>query len=296
MILVSLLLVGCKDGNVSASLDADPIDVNTEQIYYNPIKLSLLKFNPDGNTSETIINDGNIAYDIDNADNYFILGNPVSHEFSLVKIDGTNLETIYEFNKGEDIYPIGYNNGDIYYIHSYYKAESEDKDKRTIGLINLNTKETSDIEAIKGLISDGVVSPNNIYYTVFNKENNYHELHTKSIEIGKKAEEPELISVGYDTKGVYLSKDLYNEKEIISLYASDHNKIYSKDDSWPKYDENYFKATTVIGINQGNSDTMELSFIDKRTRKEINKISDVVGIRFERDTIDVATKTGASKY
>ena len=41
---------------------------------------------------------------------------------------------------------------------------------------------------------------------------------------------------------------------------------------------------------------MELTFIDKRTREEINKLSDVIGIRFEGDTIDVATKNGASKY
>ena len=296
VILLALFLVGCQDSNVSASLDTDPIDLNVEQLYYNPINLSLIKFNPNENTSENITEKETIVYDINNADNYFIKGNPIDHSFFLVKIDGTSLETIHEFDKGEDIYPIGYNNGEIYYIHSYYDGAEEDKDKRTIGLINIETKETEDIEAIKGLISDGVVSSKNIYYTVFNSENNYHELHNKSIEAGEKSEAPELISVGYDTKDLYLSKDLYNEKEIISLYASDHNKIYSKDESWPKYDENYFKTNAVIGINEGEDDTMELTFIDKRTREEINKLSDVIGIRFEGDTIDVATKNGASKY
>lgn len=296
ILLLALFLVGCQESDPAQSLDADPMDINTEQIYYNPLNLKLIKFNPNGNTSEVITDDSSIVYDIANADNYFVIGNPIDHVFKLVKIEGRDIETIHEFNKGEDIYPIGYNNGDIYYIHSFFKDGGEDKENRTIGLINLSSNESQDIEAIKGLISDGVVSPNNIYYTVFNNENNYHELHSKSIEEGKKAEAPELISVGYDAKDLYLSKDLYNEKEIISLYASDENRIYSKEDSWVKFEENYFKPTSVIGIKQGSDDTMNLIFIDKKTREETNKIGDVLGIRFEGDTIDVATKNGASKY
>ena len=42
---------------------------------------------------------------------------------------------------------------------------------------------------------------------------------------------------------------------------------------------------------------MKITFMDKRTREEINEVEDVVGIRFENNTIVVATsKTGASKY
>lgn len=296
-LLLVLFLVGCGETSNLFSLDADPIDVNQTQIYYNPLTLKLIKFNPNGNTSEIInTDDSSQAYGIANADNYFIVGSSTNHDFSLMKIEGAELKKEFDFNGGEDIYPIGYNNGSIYFIHSFFENGTENKEKRTIGAFNIETKEITDIAAVKGLISDGVVSPNNIYYTVFNPDNNYHELHSKSIEGGKKSEAPELISVGYEAKELFLSKDLFNEKEIISLYASDKNKIYSKDDSWPKFEANYFKPTTVIGINHGSDETMELIFVDKRSREEFNRVDGVLGIRFEGDIIDVATKNGASKY
>ena len=293
-----IFLVGCKADTPNTTLSGDPMDTNKVQIYYDPIDKKLLKFNPNGKQSEIINpNSTDFAYDINGAYNLFIMGDSTNHKYKLVEIEGEEIKTLHEFNEGEEIFPIGYNNGSIYFIHSFYDKKGEDKDKRTISLIDLEEFNIADIESVGGFLTDGIVSPNNIYYTVFNSENNYYELHRKSIEEGKKGEAPELISVGYETPEVYLSKDLENEKEIISLYASDKTRIYSKDESWDKHQANYFTPTSVIGIDKNPDGTMKITFMDKRTREEINEVEDVVGIRFENNTIVVATsKTGASKY
>lgn len=274
------------------------MDTNKVQIYYDPIDKKLLKFNPNGNQSEILNpNPSDFAYDINNAYNLFIIGDSTNHKYKLVEIEGEEIKTLHEFNEGEEIFPIGYNEGNIYFIHSFYNQNGEDKDKRTLSLIDLEEFNVTDIESVGGFLTDGIVSPNNIYYTVFNSDNNYYELHRKSIEAGKKGEAPELISVGYETPEVYLSKDLLNEKEIISLYASDKTRIYSKDESWNKYQANYFTPSSVIGMDKNADGTMKITFLDKRSREKTNEVEDVVGIRFENNTIVVATsKNGASKY
>lgn len=295
--LLFVFLVGCNSDTPNATLSGDPIDTNKIQIYYDPIDKKLIKFNPNGNKSEILNpNPTDIAYDINNADNVFVMGDSINHTYKLVKIEEGNIENLHEFNQGEEIFPIGYNDGNIYFIHSFYGPNGEQKEKRTISLIDLEEFNTTDIESVGGFLTDGIVSPNNIYYTVFNSENNYYELHRKSIEAGKKSEAPELISVGYETPELYLSKDLENEKEIISLYASDKDRIYSKDEAWDKYQANYFKPTTVMGIDKNPDGTMKIIFLEKRNREKINEIDDALGIRFENDTIVVATKNGASKY
>lgn len=295
--VLAILLIGCTSDKPDASLAGDPIDTNKIQIYYNPIEKKLIKFDPNGNTSQ-VINEGEslFAYDINNADNVFVMGDSSKHKYKLVRIDGEKIEDIYEFPQGEEIFPIGYNAGSIYFIHSFYGANGEQKDKRTIGLIDMQKLEITNIESVNGLLTDGIVSPNNIYYTVFNNENNYYELHKKSIEKGKKGDAPELISVGYDSPKLYLSKDLDNEKEIISLYASDKNRIYSKEESWDKYSANYFKPSTVIGIDKQDDDKMKVTLIDKRSKEKASEIDEVVGIRFEDKSIVIATSSGASKY
>ena len=82
----------------------------------------------------------------------------------------------------------------------------------------------------------------------------------------------------------------------MSLYASDEDRIYSKEKSWDKFGANYFKPSTVIGIDKNADKTMNISFIEKRNKEKVNEVDDVVGIRFENDSIVVATKSGASKY
>ncbi len=294
---LAILLIGCTSDKPDASLTGDPIDTNKIQIYYDPIDKKLIKFDPNGNTSQ-VINEGEtqFAYDINNADNVFVMGDSSTHKYKLVRIDGEDIETLYDFPEGEEIFPIGYNAGDIYFIHSFYGVNGEDKVKRIISLIDMDKLEITDIENVSGLLTDGIVSPNNIYYTVFNNENNYYELHKKSIEEGKKSDAPELISVGYDSPKLYLSKDLDNEKEIISLYASDKNRIYSKEESWNKFMANYFRPSTVIGIDKQGKDKMKVTLIDKRSKEKASEIDEVVGIRFEDNSIVIATSSGASKY
>ncbi len=297
LFLLVFFLTSCAPAAPEATLSGDPMDVNKEQIYYNPIEKKLVNFNPNGNKHEIINTDpSSYAYDIDNADNYFVVGDGINHKYELIKIEGAEIENIHEFETGEDIIPIGYNADEIYFIHSFFENGVENKEKRTISLINLTSKEITQIEAITGLVSDGVVSPNSIYYTVFNNEHNYHELYKKSIELGKRSEPAELISVGYDAKDLYLSKDYLDEKEIISLYASDRNRIYSKEEAWPKFTENYFRPTSMIGIDPADDDTMKITFINKRSKEMENEVINVIGIRFEGDTLVVATTAGASKY
>ena len=293
-----VFLVSCTSNTPDANLSADPMDTNKIQIYYDPIDRKLLKFNPNGNQSEILNpNPSDFAYDINNAYNLFVIGDSTNHKYKLVEIEGEEIKTLHEFNEGEEIFPIGYNERNIYFIHSFYNQNGEDKDKRTLSLIDLEEFNVTDIESVGGFLTDGIVSPNNIYYTVFNSENNYYELHRKSIEAGKKGEAPELISVGYETPEVYLSKDLVNEKEIISLYASDKTRIYSKDESWNKHQANYFTPSSVIGMDKNADGTMKITFLDKGSREKTNEVEDVVGIRFENNTIVVATsKNGASKY
>ena len=52
----------------------------------------------------------------------------------------------------------------------------------------------------------------------------------------------------------------------------------------------------MIGIDKISDGKMKVSFIDKRTMQVENEVDKVIGIRFENDTIVIATDLGASKY
>lgn len=295
LILAVLLFTGCASKN-NDSLSIKHLDVNKEEIYYNPIEKKLLKFNPNGNKKE-IINAGenSIAYDIYGAGSMFVIGDSKLHQYKLVDIEKTEIKTIFDFDSGQEIIPIGLMDGNLYFINKFYENDQENRDKTTISVLSLSDFTITQIENIHGDIKDGIVSPKNIFYTTYKASENYYELYKKSIESGKKGDSPELISVGYETADLYLSKDLDREKEIISLYASDEDRIYSQKESWDKHEANYFTPSTVIGIDKDGED-MTLSFMDKRTRTVFTKVDNAYGIRFEGDTIVVATDKGASKY
>lgn len=79
--------MGCGETSNLLSLDEDTIDVNQTQIYYNPLNLKLIKFYPNGNTSEIInTDDSSQAYGVANADNYNIVGSSKNHHFFLMNI------------------------------------------------------------------------------------------------------------------------------------------------------------------------------------------------------------------
>lgn len=295
LILAIFILAGCSSDNGN-SLQITHLDLNKEEIYYNPIEKKLLKFNPNGNKKEIINPDPNsLVHDIYGAGSMFVIGDEKLHKYKLIDIDKTEIKTIFDFNSGQEIIPIGIMDGNLYFINKFYENDQENRDKTTISILNLTDFTITQIENIKGDIKDGIVSPNNIFYTIYNAAENYYELYKKSIEAGKKSQSPELISVGYETADLYLSKDLEREKEIISLYASDKTRIYSQKESWDKHDANYFTPSTVIGIDK-NGENLKVSFLDKRTRTNFTNVDNVYGIRFEGDTIVVATDKGASKY
>ena len=296
LVLAIFLLCGCSSSKNDASLKTKELDINKEEIYYNPIEKKLLKFNSNGNKKEIINSDTNsIAYDIYGADSMFILGDSKLHQYKLVDIDKTEIKTIFEFASNQEIVPIGLMDGDIYFINKFYENGKENRKKTSISILNLSNLSISQIENLHGDIKDGIVSPKNIFYTTYNASENYYELYEKSIEEGKKSESPKLISVGYEKADLYLSKDLDREKEIISLYTSDKNKIYSQKQSWDKHQANYFTPSTVIGIDQ-DKENLEISFLDKRTKTLLTNVYNAYGIRFEGDTIVVASDKGASKY
>lgn len=295
LILAIFILAGCSSDNGN-SLQVTHLDLNKEEIYYNPIEKKLLKFNPNGNKKEIINPDPNsLVHDIYGAGSMFVIGDEKLHKYKLIDIDKTEIKTIFDFDSGQEIIPIGIMDGNLYFINKFYENDQENRDKTTISILNLTDFTITQIENIKGDIKDGIVSPNNIFYTIYNATENYYELYKKSIEAGKKSQSPELISVGYETADLYLSKDLEREKEIISLYASDKTRIYSQKESWDKHDANYFTPSTVIGIDK-NGENLKVSFLDKRTRTNFTNVDNVYGIRFEGDTIVVATDKGASKY
>lgn len=295
LILAIFILAGCSSDNGN-SLQITHLDLNKEEIYYNPVDKKLLKFNPNGNKKEIINPDPNsLVHDIYGAGSMFVIGDEKLHKYKLIDIDKTEIKTIFDFDSGQEIIPIGIMDGNLYFINKFYENDQENRDKTTISILNLTDFTITEIENIKGDIKDGIVSPNNIFYTIYNATENYYELYKKSIEAGRKSQSPELISVGYETADLYLSKDLEREKEIISLYASDKTRIYSQKESWDKHDANYFTPSTVIGLDK-NGENLKVSFLDKRTRTNFTNVENVYGIRFEGDTIVVATDKGASKY
>jgi len=295
LILAILILTACSSDNGN-SLQITHLDLNKEEIYYNPVDKKLLKFNPNGNKKEIMNPDSNsLAYDIYGAGSMFVIGDSKLHQYKLVDIEKTEIKTIFDFDGGQEIIPIGLMDGNLYFINKFYENDQENRDKTTISVLNLSDFTITQIENIHGDIKDGIVSPKNIFYTTYKASENYYELYKKSIESGKKGDSPELISVGYETADLYLSKDLDREKEIISLYASDMDRIYSQKESWDKHEANYFTPSTVIGLDK-DGENMTISFLDNRTRTVFTKVDNAYGIRFEGDTIVVATDKGASKY
>ena len=134
-ILLVLFLTACGSSPSLDSLVVDPMDVNKVQIYYNPIEKTLVKFNPNGNSKEIINkNESTKTYDIYGAGNYFINGDEKTHKYSLLKIEGEDIDHLHDFEIGQEIIPLGYMAGNIYFIQKFYDNDKEDRSKTTISL------------------------------------------------------------------------------------------------------------------------------------------------------------------
>ena len=136
----------------------------------------------------------------------FVIGDYDLHQYKLVDVEKTEIKTIFDFDSGQEIIPIGLMDGNLYFINKFYENDEENRDKTTISVLSLSDFTVTQIENIHGDIKDGIVSPKNIFYTTYNASENYYELYKKSIESGKKGDSPELISVGYETADLYLPR------------------------------------------------------------------------------------------
>ena len=127
--LFTLLLGLTSCGNLEKELNAKENNVN--YILYNPFLHQLIEY--DEKTGKDILwkdKDNQFQYQVPNSDDLYIDGNSLTNNFSLIKVTGNNIESLYNFGKNEGAFPISLIDNKLYFIHTYYDSNGLEKENK----------------------------------------------------------------------------------------------------------------------------------------------------------------------
>lgn len=248
-----------------------------EEVFYNPFIQNLVTYNNQSKEVELWDPaDNQLQYPTGEADVY-VDGNSQTNEFTLMKIDKSEITELYDFPKNEGVFPIGEKDGTIYFVHSFYQEDGKEYlDKRTLSALDLNTKEVTDYTNAKGLIDYGVVGDEAIYYTVYDDDQDLYSL--MKINYSDTSQSPETIKTGLQDGIVLL-----NGQE---LYYSDGKKLISDNHEFKKESVNFFYQGSLFQFYLNEEGSLSLKMTNPKDDSVYSE-EDIEGIRLEDDQIKI---------
>lgn len=286
--LFTLLLGLTSCGNLEKELNAKENNVN--YILYNPFLHQLIEY--DEKTGKDILwkdKDNQFQYQVPNSDDLYIDGNSLTNNFSLIKVTGNNIESLYNFGKNEGAFPISLIDNKLYFIHTYYDSNGLEKEnKRKIAMYDIDSKVILEFKNTSGLINKGKSNNEYIFYTTYIPGKDKYDL--KKIEIGKNKfdDEPKVLMSNLSHGDLYIKGE--------EVCTTDTYHIICKDSKWDNELVNYFKNSKLIQINPVESSGLRLSITDTGNNKEDIVIDKVDGLKFDSGYIIIGTDKGLQKY
>ena len=257
-----------------------------KEIYYNPyIQKLILYSNEDKNFGMWNSTKNQFQYSVDN-NNLYIDGNSINNNFKLLELRGNSIKKLFNFPNNESFFPLGRYGDKIYLTHYFYNDDGKEKiDKRRISIYDIKTSKFTDFKKTTGLIDYGVLTMNEIYYTIYDVKKDRYSL----MKIRKEGinDAPELVRSELKD-GVILA----NENE---LYYSDGEKLISSKKQYKKEPVNFFHSKILYQFYVDDNEQLCIRITNTQNNNVITEV-DVLGIRIMNNKVKVCKLDGVKIY
>lgn len=286
LIAILCLLSGCHNENSIEVHQEEHRDVHGD-MFYNPYTQKMVIYDKELKAISLLDDTRNqFQFWINGSDDLFSDGNSLTDEFRIIQAKKSQMEQLYTFNTGEGVFPIGIVEDKVFFIHTFYAQDGkEDTQRRCISVFDLNTSNTQDYSQTSGLISYGAVSSENIYYTIYNDEQDSYTL--MKVDATDFHATPEILRENV-TDGTVLVKG--NQ-----LFYVDGTLLTCDQEKYEKESVNLFYHELLIQFYIDQSGLLCIKVTDTQT-KDIFEDKDICGIRFNDGDLFICKLSGVIKY
>lgn len=277
-ILLSLIFISFNKPNFKLVRERE----NSIMIY-NPFIYKFISYNKKTFLPETRkINESEkniLQYSFNTKSEYYTSGDSYKNHFEIIKLNKGSIQSIYalENKETEAIFPLASDDKNIF----FFKADYSNKGLPISKIVSFDNNTLNEFPNTTGLISDGAILNNLLYYTVYDEKKKTYSLY--SLDFSNFSNIPELVKTNLEAKEIFV----LNTK----LYLSNKDTIYYGNDVFKKASENFYdvESNTLIQINPNpdNYNQLALKIINADNKKEIKAIDNVVGFSIEDYEITV---------
>lgn len=143
----------------------------TGELVFNPLLLGIMHYDRDTGEYERYIDDDmHHQQRVKGEDELYIDGHSMDDQYRLLRVTADSVEELHVFSPREGIFPLGVHEDKLYVSHYYYDENGEEQEeRRTIAEFDLKTHELIDYTNVSGLVTDGAVDAEKVYYAVYDE-------------------------------------------------------------------------------------------------------------------------------
>ncbi|MEB3750719.1 hypothetical protein MKY25_17890 [Geobacillus sp. FSL W8-0032] len=287
VVLLSLL-VGCSSVSTEQKKYITfPVCTNNDKckILYHQFTQKLVAYNLVTHAIEQQTNRPNFfVYAFPTKCLYYTAGDSKYGHFSILKINGNEIEKLYSGRKGEAIFPLA-NDGSNYVFIKMYLDNKGIEISRTIARWDEKEKRLVEYPHVKGPVSYGAIIGRQLYYTAYNPSDDDYTMYV--LDLSNKSNQPRLVEKGLKAGQLYVIDR--------TLYRSDQEKIYADNGRiFKKKLINYIDKVNrlLIQIYPNGDADLVLDIVKIDTNEKIASVKNVIDFFTERRKVIVYSLDG----
>lgn len=174
--------------------------------------------------------------------NIFVKNEPLG-KYWIVRMNGSDMTTLFEFPANEGFTPLGMIGDRIYGYHTYTRSNEDkniqeiDYDKSAIGFVDLATGKVSDFEATRNkTIGGSALIDGILQYSIpgDNYQTDAYNFDLMQLDLSKGTDqEPELIEKDFNLQYLFGQKRFIDGKADWQIRRADNEHIYVGDKTFP---------------------------------------------------------------
>lgn len=237
------------------------------KIIYNKLSNRLISYNINDQKIEQDFNFLNfMQYSFNTQDNYYTSGHSYNNNFEILKINNNKIEKVYKPDNSANvaIFPFASDSINRIYLFVNYDSNGTELERN---LIQFKENNLIHYKNIAGIITNGVICNDNLYFTIYNKSTDTFSLST--IPINSYNANPELLAEGLE------NGELFNYNN--DIYVSNENYIYNNTNTFEKKHINEFFDDYLIQmyVDENGDGILEIYSINEH--KIIKKYPEAIG-------------------
>lgn len=175
--------------------------------------------------------------------NIFVRNTQDLSKYSIVRVDGSDITTLYEFPENEDFTPLGLVGDVVYGFHNYYEYDQQAgyrkilSDQSAIAGVNLTNGKVTDFAATKGVGTGGAaVIEGELQYKApgdkYPEDAYNYDLYKLDLSQGYD-QEAELVEKDFDLQYLFGQKRFVDGAADWNIRRADNENIYVDDAKFP---------------------------------------------------------------